>query len=176
MVKLWAIQLWRSARIRNMKSIVLNTPCFHYDSFLGRSGPSPGVPGRTPRLFRVTRRALPRRVFTWPRQSRRLLARLRKNEVTKNDEFLIGFSFVSRALYHRINWSERETCTLKYAWQHISSSGQTNCQTLSNSTLKVTQNLQYERHHLEHTLFSLWLFPGAVWAIPRRTRAHPETI
>ena len=140
MVKLWAIQLWRSARIRNMKSIVLNTPCFHYDSFLGRSGPSPGVPGRTPRLFRVTRRALPRRVFTWPRQSRWLLARLRKNEVIKNDEFLVGFSFVSRALYHRINWSERETCTLKYAWQHISSSGQTNCRTLSNSTLKVTEN------------------------------------
>ena len=73
------------------------------------------------------------------RQTRWVLARHQKHEIRKNHQILIGFSFVSHILYNRINWSEVETCTLKYAWPHIPSSGQLNFQTLSNSTFKVTK-------------------------------------
>ena len=66
-----------------------------------------------------------------------VLARPQKNETRKNHQILIDFSFVSHILYNRINWSEVETCTLKYAWPHIPSSGQTNVQILRNSTFKV---------------------------------------
>ena len=71
------------------------------------------------------------------RQTRWVLARHQKNETRKNHQILIDFSFVSHILYNRINWSEVETCTLKYAWPHIPSSGQTNVQILRNSTFKV---------------------------------------
>ena len=71
------------------------------------------------------------------RQTRWVLARHQKNETPKNHQILIDFSFVSHILYNRINWSEVETCTLKYAWPHIPSSGQTNVQILRNSTFKV---------------------------------------
>ena len=71
------------------------------------------------------------------RQTRWVLARHQKNETRKNHQILIDFSFVSHILYNRINWSEVETSTLKYAWPHIPSSGQTNVQILRNSTFKV---------------------------------------
>ena len=51
-------------------------------------------------------------ILGW-RQTRRALARHQKNEIPKNHQILIHFSFVSHILDNRINWSEVETFTVK---------------------------------------------------------------